>query len=221
MVFYAKCRKYKITVDKPLFLLYDKENVFWKTFSNTARAEGGDEVVSIRDVAKQAGVAISTVSKVLNHYPNVSEDAKAKVNAAIEELGFVPNSIASALSSKKTDRVALLLDVNRHVQTVDEIPMQYIVGAINRAKELEMDVITVFFTMIQEMSVEEMTRYFLSQSIEGLIICGLSKQDTALHKLIRTGKFKIVLIDAPGVAENTSCIHIDPVSYTHLRAHET
>ena len=86
-------------------------------------------MVSIRDVAKQAGVAISTVSKVLNHYPNVSEDTKAKVNAAIEELGFVPNSIASALSSKKTDRVALLLDVNRHVQTVDEIPMQYIVGS--------------------------------------------------------------------------------------------
>ena len=221
MVFYAKCRKYKITVDKPLFLLYDKENVFWKTFSNTARAEGGDEVVSIRDVAKQAGVAISTVSKVLNHYPNVSEDTKAKVNAAIEELGFVPNSIASALSSKKTDRVALLLDVNRHVQTVDEIPMQYIVGAINRAKELEMDVITVFFTMIQEMSVEEMTRYFLSQSIEGLIICGLSKQDTALHKLIRTGKFKIVLIDAPGVAENTSCIHIDHARAQYEVAKET
>ena len=78
-------------------------------------------MVSIRDVAKQAGVAISTVSKVLNHYPNVSEDTKAKVNAAIEELGFVPNSIASALSSKKTDRVALLLDVNRHVQTVDAV----------------------------------------------------------------------------------------------------
>ena len=139
-------------------------------------------MVSIRDVAKHAGVAISTVSKVLNHYPNVSEETREKVNAAINELGFVPNSIASALSSKKTGRVALLLDANRHVQTVDEIPMQYIVGAINRAKELGMDVITVFFTMIQEMDVEEMTRYFLSQSIEGLIICGLSKQDATLQK---------------------------------------
>lgn len=166
-------------------------------------------MVSIKDVAKHAGVAISTVSKVLNHYPNVSEETKKKVNAAIEELGFVPNTIAAALSSKQTGRVALLLDVNRHVQTVDEIPMQYIVGAINRAKELGMDVITVFFTMIQEMDVDEMTRYFQSQSIEGLIICGLSKQDMALHKLIKSERFKVVLIDAPGVGVHTSNIHID------------
>lgn len=166
-------------------------------------------MVSIRDVAKEAGVAISTVSKVLNHYPNVSENTRQKVNSAIEKLGFVPNSIASALSSKKTGRMALLLDVNRHVQKVDEIPMQYIVGAINRAKEINVDIITVFFTMIREMNMEEIIRYFQSQSIEGLIICGLSKQDTILHKLIKSGKFKVVLIDAPVMSENTSSIHVD------------
>lgn len=166
-------------------------------------------MVSIRDVAKEAGVAISTVSKVLNHYPNVREETKEKVNAAIAELGFVPNTIAAALSSKKTGRIALVLDVNRHAQTVDEIPMQYIIGAINRAKEKGMDIITVFFTMIAEMSVDEMVRYFQSQSIEGLIICGLSKDDVMLRRLVDGGKFKCVLIDAPGVGENTSSIHVD------------
>ncbi len=167
------------------------------------------ELVSIRDVAREAGVAISTVSKVLNHYPNVREETKEKVNAAIAELGFVPNTIAAALSSKKTGRIALVLDVNRHAQTVDEIPMQYIIGAINRAKEKGMDIITVFFTMIAEMSVDEMVRYFQSQSIEGLIICGLSKDDVMLRRLVDGGKFKCVLIDAPGVGENTSSIHVD------------
>ncbi len=154
-------------------------------------------------------MAISTVSKVLNHYPNVREETKEKVNAAIAELGFVPNTIAAALSSKKTGRIALVLDVNRHAQTVDEIPMQYIIGAINRAKEKGMDIITVFFTMIAEMSVDEMVRYFQSQSIEGLIICGLSKDDVMLRRLVDGGKFKCVLIDAPGVGENTSSIHVD------------
>ena len=132
-------------------------------------------LVSIRDVAREAGVAISTVSKVLNHYPNVSEETKQKVNAAIAQLGFVPNTIASALSSKKTGRMALVLDVNRHSQKVDEIPMRYIIGAINKAKEKGMDIITVFFTMIAEMDVEEMIRYFQSQSIEGLIICEIGR----------------------------------------------
>ena len=137
-------------------------------------------------------MAISTVSKVLNHYPNVREETKEKVNAAIAELGFVPNTIAAALSSKKTGRIALVLDVNRHAQTVDEIPMQYIIGAINRQRKRGW-----------------MVRYFQSQSIEGLIICGLSKDDVMLRRLVDGGKFKCVLIDAPGVGENTSSIHVD------------
>lgn len=166
-------------------------------------------MVSIRDVAREAGVSISTVSKVLNHYPNVREETKQRVNQAIKDLGFVPNSIASALSSKRTGRVALVIDVNKNAQAVDEIPMQYMIGAINRAKELGMDIITVFTAMINEMSAEEMTRYFQSQSIEALIICSLSTQDKALCSLVKSGKFKTVLINAPGVDENTSSIHID------------
>lgn len=169
-----------------------------------------DYVVSIRDVAKEAGVAISTVSKVLNNYPNVREETRERVNRAIDRLGFVPNSIASALSSKRSGRVALVLDVNRNAQAVDEIPMQYMIGAINRAKELGMDIITVFTAMLCDMSAEEMTRYFQSQSVEGLIVCSLSrKEDEALCRLIKSGKFKTVLINASGVDENTSSIHID------------
>lgn len=68
-------------------------------------------MVSIKDVAKQAGVAISTVSKVLNNYPNVSEATRKKVNQAVAELNFVPNSVAAALSSKQSGRVALLLNM--------------------------------------------------------------------------------------------------------------
>lgn len=166
-------------------------------------------MVSIRDVAKRAGVAISTVSKVLNHYPNVSEETREKVNAAIAELGFVPNTIASALSSKRTGRAALVLDASGHTQTVDEILMQYILGAISKAKEKGMDIITVFFTMISEMDVQEMTRYFQSQGIEGFVICGMSKKDAVLRELVQGGGFKTVLIDAPGVSEDTSSIHID------------
>ena len=44
---------------------------------------------------------------------------------------------------------------------------------------------------------------------EGLLICDLSKDDAILRKLVEEGRFKCVLIDAPGVNENTSSIHID------------
>ncbi len=166
-------------------------------------------MVSIRDVAKHAGVAISTVSKVLNHYPNVSEETKQKVNQAVEELNFVPNSVAAALSSKQSGRVALILKMNTKTQAIDEIDMQYLSGAINRATELGLDVITFFYSMFEGKSAEEVTRYLLSQSIHGIIVYGISKEDKVLHKLISSQVFKAVVVDAPVCSENTSSVWID------------
>ena len=55
---------------------------------NVFQQRGGESLASIKDVARQAGVAISTVSKVLNGYEGVSESTKDKVNAAIEALNL-------------------------------------------------------------------------------------------------------------------------------------
>ena len=166
-------------------------------------------MVSIKDVAKHAGVAISTVSKVLNNYPNVSEATKKKVQEAVAELNFVPNSVAAALSSKQSGRVALLMNLDNVSQAVDEINMQYMAGTIGQAVEMNLDVITVFYSMLKNKSLEEVTRYLQSQSITGLIIFGMSKDDKVLHKLIDTMTFKIVAVDAPLVNENTSSVWID------------
>lgn len=166
-------------------------------------------MVSIKDVAKHAGVAISTVSKVLNDYPNVSEETRIKVNKAVGELNFVPNSVAAALSSKQAGRAALLINSNMKTNAIDEIDMRYIAGALNKAMELNLDVITLFFFMFRNKTAEEISRYLESQSIAGIIIYGMSKEDKVLHKLISMGKFKCVVIDAPFVNENTSCIGVD------------
>ena len=166
-------------------------------------------MVSIKDVAKHAGVAISTVSKVLNNYPNVSEETKRKVSHAVSELGFVPNSVAAALSSKQAGRVALIVNLNIETKAIDEINMRYISGAISQAMELNLDVITLFFFMFRNQTVEEVARYLQSQSITGIIIYGLSKQDRVFQQLIAGKKFKCVVIDAPLVNESTSSVWID------------
>ncbi|MEP5944166.1 MAG: LacI family DNA-binding transcriptional regulator, partial [Balneola sp.] len=57
--------------------------------------------VTIYEVAKRAGVAISTVSRVLNGSQNVSEDTKVKVNDVIKELNFRPQVNARKLASKE------------------------------------------------------------------------------------------------------------------------
>lgn len=166
-------------------------------------------MVSIKEVAKHAGVAISTVSKVLNGYPNISEETKRKVNDAIKELNYIPNSIASALSSKQFGRIALLLDPKRQTQAIDQVFMQYLLGALDKAKELNVEVITVFTSMIAGMDAEEITRYFLSQSISGVIIYGLSKEDRILQKLIEGRNFACVVVDAPIVNTRTTSVSID------------
>lgn len=178
-------------------------------------------MVSIKDVAKQAGVAISTVSKVLNGYPNVSEATRKKVNRAVEELNFVPNSVAAALSSKQSGRVALLLNLGNVAQAVDEIYMHYIAGTIGRALELNLDVITIFDSMLKNKSLEEVVRYLRSQSITGLIIFGMSKDDKVLQRLIDAQYFKIVTVDAPLVNASSSAVWIDQAAAQYDVAKKT
>ena len=169
-------------------------------------------MVSIKDVAKQAGVAISTVSKVLNGYPGVSDATKKKVQEAAKELHFVPNSIAAALSSKQAGRIALLMNLNTRTKAIDEISMQYIAGAIQKAQEMRLDLIdliTVFFSMLKGKTVGEIIRYFQAQSIEGIIVYGIPTNDKVLWELVETGAFKMVLADVSFHAASVSCIGIN------------
>ncbi len=63
----------------------------------------------IQDVARRAGVAIGTVSNVLNNPDIVTEQTRLKVGAAIAELGFVRNNAARTLAARRTDTVGLVL----------------------------------------------------------------------------------------------------------------
>ena len=196
------------------------ENDFRKTFSKLKSLSGWNQMVSIKDVAKQAGVAISTVSKVLNNYPNVSEATKKKVNRAVAELNFVPNSVAAALSSKQSGRVALLLHMG-NASSVDEINMQYMAGTIGRAMELNLDVITIFGSMLKNKGMDEVVRYLQSQSITGLLIFGMSKEDRVLQRLIETQIFKIVTVDVPIVNASCSSVWIDQAAAQYDVAKKT
>ncbi|MDW7968731.1 MAG: LacI family DNA-binding transcriptional regulator, partial [Thermoanaerobaculum sp.] len=84
-----------------------------KTFSATSRGESGDEApsppgshVSIKDVARHAGVSPATVSRVLNGTGPVRPVVQERVWAAVKALGYVPHSGARSLARRKTDTVA-------------------------------------------------------------------------------------------------------------------
>lgn len=64
---------------------------------------------NIRAVAKKAGVSVATVSRVLNHPETVSESTKKNVLLVMEQLNYIPNSLARGLALNKTNTIALLI----------------------------------------------------------------------------------------------------------------
>ncbi|MCS7151226.1 MAG: LacI family transcriptional regulator [Endomicrobia bacterium] len=65
--------------------------------------------VTIKDVAKKAGVSTATVSRVINNSPNVAEKTRQRILQIIENLGYTPHYYAKALITKKTYTIVLVL----------------------------------------------------------------------------------------------------------------
>ena len=65
--------------------------------------------VTMRQVADRAGVSAMTVSRVINDSPRVSREARKRVEAAIAELGYVPNRLARGLIRQKTGAIGLIV----------------------------------------------------------------------------------------------------------------
>ncbi len=80
-------------------------------------------MVTIRDVAKHAGVAISTASAAINRSAPVSEDVLAKVHLAVEALGYVPHGGAQSLRSGQSRLIGLIVPsiTNPHFAAVARV----------------------------------------------------------------------------------------------------
>lgn len=87
--------------------------------------------VTIKDVAKLAGVSISTVSRVINSSKPVSPEVKKKVLEVIEEIGYKPNEIARTLVTKKSFLIGVIVTnlsnsfVTEMVRGIEEIGKMY------------------------------------------------------------------------------------------------
>ena len=64
-------------------------------------------MASIRDVAKEAGVASCTVSRVLNGTANVAPETQKKIEEAMKKLDYVPNELARGMFRGKSNTIAM------------------------------------------------------------------------------------------------------------------
>ncbi|MCX7568977.1 substrate-binding domain-containing protein [Tumebacillus sp. DT12] len=106
---------------------------------------------TIYDVAREAGVSMATVSRVLNGTAVVKEETKAKVLAAIELLGYRPNAVARGLASKRTKSIGVILpdvsdlfhaEILRGIEDIATMYQYHIILANSDAREArEIDLI--------------------------------------------------------------------------------
>src|ERR1035441_886424 len=90
---------------------------------------------TIKDIAEQSGVSLSTVSLVLNDNPRISQATRARVLKTIERLGYQPNRMARALAWRHTRTLAILVPQLRHT-FADVYFGEIVSGIYDRASRL-------------------------------------------------------------------------------------
>lgn len=144
--------------------------------------------VTIYDVAKQAGVGIGTVSRVLNDSPNVRAATRQRVLAAIEAMDYRPSPIAQRLSLRKTLTIGVVVVFLTRPSVVERLR-----GIESVVAESEYD-LTVY-------NVETPARrdaYFQNipsgHRVDGLIVISLSPGDADVLRFARAG-LPVTLVD--------------------------
>ena len=128
------------------------------------RDSGGTDMANIKDVARQAGVSISTVSRVINDSKSVSPSLRVMVEKAIDDLNYSTNSIARGLKSSQTNNIAVILT------SVSRTFFSGVLEGIN--KEADQEKYSIFISETHD-SIEreiKLVRSCASQWVDGIIL---------------------------------------------------
>jgi len=139
--------------------------------------------ITSQDVANLAGVSRTTVSFVLNEVkgPNISSQTRRKVHEAAERLGYIPDSTAQALASRRTKALGLVMTRSPHHIATDAFLPRIIAGLMEVVKDHKLRL------LIEYVEVEHQDRAYLelahAKRIDGMILLTPRIDDTGLRKL--------------------------------------
>ncbi len=164
---------------------------------------------TIYDVAKHAGISITTVSRILNDSDRVNSETRKRVLASIDALGFVPKAEARARAMQRNGRIGVITPFFTAPSFIQRL--RGIAGALS-PKNFELVIYTVD-------SIDRLQRYLstltLTGNLDGLIILSLQIGDTEAQRLIKHG-LSTVLIEYPHSALN--CVEISDIEGGHMAA---
>lgn len=134
--------------------------------------------VNIKDIAKVAGVGVSTVSRVLNDQPDVSQATKEKVLKVIEDLNYVPNNSARNLKRNKTNHIGVFV-IGEYSTFLSEV-----IEAVEKKVSAAGYTLVIHFQQGHESMLEKAIQFTLEKRLVGLIYLGgiLDKKDEGFLK---------------------------------------
>jgi LacI family transcriptional regulator len=144
-------------------------------------------MATIHDVAKRAGVAPITVSRVINHSGYFSQDTRERVEAAIAELEYVPNRLARSLRSKRTNTLALVLT---------DITNPFFTTVARGVEDTASDAgFTVVFCNTDESETEERKylQVVLQQQVDGILLVPARSTPESVEMIQKQGTPVVVL----------------------------
>ncbi len=142
--------------------------------------------ITIYEVAQKAGVAISTVSRVLNNSPNVSQKTKDKVNEAITELNFRPQVSARKLASREPQMLAIAVP-SFTTPYFNEV----LKGVKDEIQDLDLDI--VIYNTGSKNPQEGIENFFNRGTADAVITIGIDISES-VHKQLEAAEVPMVLI---------------------------
>ena len=156
--------------------------------------------VRVADVAKRAGVSVSTVSYVLSGNRPISESTRRRVRRAIDELGYYPNAGARSIRTRTTDVIGLIIPVAEDVRA--DIQMRFVLAVLREARSFGKNLLL----LTSEDGVEEVRNLTASAAVDGVIAMEIQLHDPRVP-VLRTLSRPVVLIGTP--ADRNELAHVD------------
>lgn len=146
-------------------------------------------MATIYDVAKEAGVSKTLVSRVINHQPGVSPSSREKIQEAMKKLKYQPNTLARSLVLQKTSTIGVVMD-----SLSDAYFFKVINGIEDEAARQKYKVI---FSSAgnREIKKEEYIDFFSNGNTDGVIIYGSQLDDEALIRRRAEMNFPFVVVE--------------------------
>lgn len=139
---------------------------------------------TLNAVAALAGVGRGTVSRVINGSPKVSDHARAAVERAIDELGYVPNPAARSLATRRTDSVAVVVPEGEDRLFSEPYFSGIIRGVSAQLASAQMQLLLVLTP--DEKEYARLATYLSAHRVDGVLILAVHSGDTLpdrLHEL--------------------------------------